>query len=244
MYNLIIIDDEYEIRIGLANYFSWEEIDFAVVNNFDSPLKALDYMKYNQVDAVLCDIKMPRMNGLEFARKLYEENRGVEVVFLSGYKEFDFLKEAMEYKVFDYLLKPVTHENIQKTFTALHDKLDKKRSLQETAAEAPGEIESIISAIKTYINKNYAVTSLEDTAAYVHMNPNYLSRYFKQKTGENYSDYLIKIKMQKALNLMNNYELKTYHISEMVGYNNPNNFSRAFKKLFGKAPKDYRNGGI
>jgi YesN/AraC family two-component response regulator len=75
------------------------------------------------------------------------------------------------------------------------------------------------------------------------MNPNYFSRFFKQKTGKNYSDYLIALKMHKALELMNNHELKTYHISEMVGYNNPNNFTRAFKKLFGKTPKDYRNNG-
>jgi YesN/AraC family two-component response regulator len=242
MYRLIIIDDEYEIRIGLANYFPWEKIDFTVVGNFDSALKALEFMKNNQVDAVLCDIKMPRMNGLEFAKKLYEEKSGVEVVLLSGYKEFDFLKEAMDCKVFDYLLKPVTHDRIQKTFTALHDELDKKNS-SKNAEKSSGEIEGIISVIKAYIDKNYATTSLEDTAAYIHMNPNYLSSFFKQKTGENYSDYLIRLKMRKAIDLMNNHELKTYHISEMVGYNNPNNFTRAFKKLFGKAPKDYRNNG-
>jgi YesN/AraC family two-component response regulator len=244
MYNLIIIDDEYEIRVGLANYFPWNEIDFMVTANFDSPLKALDFIRSNPVDAALCDIKMPRMTGLEFAKKLYEENSGVKIVLLSGYKEFDFLKEAMEYKIFDYLLKPVTHVNIKKTFTALHAELDKRKSLPRDSEKFPGEIEGLISVIKTYMEKNYSTTSLEDTAAYIHMNPNYLSRFFKQKTGENYSDYLIRLKMKKALDLMNNHGLKTYHISEMVGYNNPNNFTRAFKKLFGKAPKDYRNNGI
>jgi YesN/AraC family two-component response regulator len=183
------------------------------------------------------------MTGLEFAKRLYEENSGVEIVLLSGYKEFDFLKEAMEYKVFDYLLKPVTHAKIKKTFTALHAELDKKKPCPQDSGKPPGEIEGIISVIKTYMDKNYATTSLEDTAAYIHMNPNYLSRFFKQKTGENYSDYLIRLKMRKALDLMNNHELKTYHISEMVGYNNPNNFTRAFKKLFGKAPKNYRSNG-
>ena len=239
---MIIIDDEYEIRVGLTNYFPWKEIDFEVVENFDSALTALEYLKTNQVDVALCDIKMPRMSGLEFAKKLYEESYGLEVVFLSGYKEFDFLKEAMDYKVFDYLLKPVTYEHIRKTFTSLHEKLDSKHAEAIHAKEESCEdAEGIISVIKSYMEKNYATTSLKDTAAHIHMNPNYFSRFFKQKMGENYSDYLIRLKMQKAIGLMNNRELKTYHISETVGYNNPNNFTRAFKKIYGKAPKDYRN---
>jgi YesN/AraC family two-component response regulator len=242
MYNLLIIDDEYEIRIGLANYFPWQDVGFTAVGSLESAHKALDFIKDNPVDVVLCDIKMPRMSGLELAKSLYNENSGVEVVLLSGYKEFDFAREALEYKVFDYLLKPVTYENIHKTFNALRTELDKK-SIPPNNAEKPKEIEGIITAIKSYIDKNYATTSLEDTAAFIHMNPNYLSRLFRQKTGEYYSDYLFRIKMRKAVDLMNNHELKTYHISEMVGYNNPNNFTRAFKKLFGKAPKDYRNSG-
>jgi len=241
MYNLIIVDDEYEIRTGLANYFPWNEVGFAVTGTFDSPLKAIDFMKSNSVDVVLCDIKIPGMTGLEFAKNLYEENRGVEVVLISGYKEFDFLKEAMEYKVFDYLLKPVAYESLKKTFSTLNSKLDKKQDRKEEEYKEGEEGDGIVSAIKAYINKYYATTSLKDTAAFVHMNPNYLSRFFKQKTGEYFFDYLLRIKMRNAIDLMNNHELKTYHISEMVGYNNPNNFTRAFKKLFGKAPKEYRN---
>jgi len=241
MRELIIIDDEYEIRTGLANYFPWEEIGFTVTGSFDSPVKAIEFMRDNSVDVVLCDIKMPCMTGLEFAKNLHEENRNVEVVLISGYKEFDFLKEAMKYKVFDYLLKPVTYEDLKKTFRTLSADLDKKQVFKGEEDKEPEEVEGIISTIKAYINKYYATTSLKDTAAFVHMNPNYLSRFFKQKTGEYFFDYLLRIKMRKAIDLMNNHELKTYHISEMVGYNNPNNFTRAFKKLFGKAPKEYRN---
>ena len=241
MYRLLIIDDEYEIRLGLSNYFPWKEIGFEVAANFETPVHALEYMTSHSVDAVLCDIKMPGMTGLEFAGKLHEADSKVRIVILSGYKEFDFLKEAMEYKVFDYLLKPVTHEQIHKTFSALRNELDRDNGNTAEFRQAPGNNTGLVTAIKTYLETNYASTSLEDTAAYIHMNPNYLSKFFKQKTGENFSDYLIKLKMNKALSLMSNHELKTYHISEMVGYNNPNNFARAFKKLFGKSPKDFRN---
>lgn len=239
MLSLIIIDDEYEIRIGLSNYFPWQEIGFKVQASFESPVKALEYMKNRPVDAVLCDIKMPQMTGLEFAKKLRHST--TRVVFLTGYKEFDYLKEAMEYKVFDYLLKPVTHEQIQKTFSALRAELKHQSVAVEGPVDGAESHIGILGTIKNYLEANYATTSLEDTAAHIHLNPNYLSKFFKQKTGENFSDYLIKIKMRNALSLMGNSELKTYHISAMVGYTNPNNFTRAFKRLFGKSPKDYRN---
>ena len=213
------------------------------MENFESPLPALEYMKTCPVDAVLCDIRMPKMSGLEFAKRLNEMDSSATVVILSGYKDFDFLKEAISYRVFDYLLKPVTHNEIHKTFSALREELDRRTAMREEAPESPEEAIGIISAVKAHLEKNYASTSLEETAAFIHMNPNYLSRLFKQKTGENFSEYLIRLKMKKALSLMSNLELKTYHISEMVGYTNPNNFTRAFKKQFGKSPKDYRSGG-
>ena len=236
MYKLIIIDDEQEIRSGLSNYFPWDEIGFAVVGTFESPMPALEFLASNPVDAVLSDVKMPRMSGLDFAKSLQGMRKPPKIVFLSGYKEFDLLKAAMDYKVFNYLLKPVTAAEIRKTFSALKDELDQVQS-------KPSEPDCVsgLQALRDYLEANYAATSLEDAAAFIHMNPNYLSKFFKQKTGENFSDYLLKLKMRKALELMNDHELKTYHISERVGYNNPNNFTRAFKRLFGKSPKDYRN---
>jgi two-component system, response regulator YesN len=242
MHRLIIIDDEYEIRIGLQNYFPWKDIGFTVVGNFDSAQKGLEYMRQNPLEAVLSDIKMPRMSGLDFARQLQAANSGVRIVFLSGYKDFDFLKESMQYKAFDYLVKPVTHEQIRKTFTALRAELESKPDAEKKSGQPAAGGVGIVAAIKSYIDRNYASTSLEDTAGFIRMNPNYLSRYFKQKTGENFSDYLIGVKMKKARELMGDHGLKTYHISEMVGYNNPNNFTRAFKRLFGISPRDYRNG--
>ena len=242
MYKLIIIDDEQEIRSGLSNYFPWDEIGFVVVGTFESPLPALDYLAASPVDAVLSDVKMPKMSGLDFAKRLQAMKRPPKIVFLSGYKEFDLLKEAMDYRVFNYLLKPVTPAEIRKTFSSLRDEFDEVRT--KTSGEGAAretEYVSSVQALLDYLEKNYSTTSLEDAASFIHMNPNYLSKFFKQKTGENFSDHLLKLKMRNALALMNDHGLKTYHISERVGYNNPNNFTRAFKRLFGKSPKDYRN---
>ena len=101
--------------------------------------------------------------------------------------------------------------------------------------------EKIIAVIKNYLQKSYQSATLEEAAQLVHMNPYYLSKFFKDKTGENFSDYFIAVRMNKAAELLNDIAYKTYEISEMVGYSNPKNFTRTFKKFFGKTPKEFRN---
>jgi len=67
-----------------------------------------------------------------------------------------------------------------------------------------------------------------------------LSKIFKEKSGKNFSDYLFEMKMIKSKELMADINLKIYHISSAIGYNNPKNFSRAFKQYHGISPREYR----
>nr|WP_275900810.1 helix-turn-helix transcriptional regulator [Paenibacillus periandrae] len=75
------------------------------------------------------------------------------------------------------------------------------------------------------------------------MNPDYVSKYFKQKTGQNFSDYIVEIRMGKAIELLQDINYKTYEISELVGYSYPKNFTRTFKKFYGISPREFRNSG-
>jgi two-component system, response regulator YesN len=250
MYSLIIIDDEAEIRSGLADYFDWEELGFSVAAMFDSPMAALDYMERNRVDVALTDVRMPAMSGLEFARKIRERVLPARLVFLSGYKEFDYVKTAMEYKAVAYLLKPVTSREINKVFSEIKAALDAEAAREdeagaaaggETPAEAPVEDRPAAKfrRLQKYIEENYASTSLEDAAAFMNMNPFYLSKYFKKMSGTGFSDYLLKLRMEKAQRLISKVDLKIHQIGKIVGYSNANNFSRAFRKYYGKSPGNY-----
>nr|WP_276531950.1 helix-turn-helix domain-containing protein [Brevibacillus invocatus] len=91
------------------------------------------------------------------------------------------------------------------------------------------------------MEQNYREATLDDAARLVHMNPYYLSKYFKKKTGENFSDYLIRVKMEKAKEFLMDVNNRTYTISEMVGYSNVKNFTRTFRKYVGKSPREFRN---
>ncbi len=245
MYKLVIVDDEAEIRDGLCNYFPWEQLGFEVASQFENGLQALEFIRQNKVDVLLCDIKMPFMNGLELARELKLCNSEVKILLLSGYREFDYARQALEYGVKDYIVKPTKYDELIKVFSKIKMELDKETNQNETFIHKPAQgsnyHEKIIMTIKAYLQENFQNATLEEAANLVHMNPFYLSKFFKDKTKENFSDYLIAVRMEKAAQLLNDISYKTYEISELVGYSNPKNFTRTFKKYFGKTPKEFRN---
>ncbi|MGI2295132.1 response regulator transcription factor [Paenibacillus sp. GXUN7292] len=93
---------------------------------------------------------------------------------------------------------------------------------------------------KQFIMENYHFDiSLEDVANHVYLHPIYFSRMFKQSTGMNYIDFLTKVRIQKAISLLQSGEHKIYEIPEKVGYKNREYFTRIFKQVTGKSPKQY-----
>ena len=98
----------------------------------------------------------------------------------------------------------------------------------------------MIEKVKDYINNHYMDNiSLFDAANYVFLNASYLSRLFKQYTGENFRDYLINIRISKACELIGQHKYKIYEISEMCGYRNPKYFTHQFRQVTGLSPREY-----
>ncbi|MFJ7936113.1 response regulator [Sporosarcina sp. NPDC096371] len=94
---------------------------------------------------------------------------------------------------------------------------------------------------KAYIEAHYSKgITLEDTAAFVNLSPNYFSNLFKEDFGENFIEFLTKTRMENAKILIeeNNHSLK--EISFMVGYKDPNYFSKVFKKYFRSSPRQFQ----
>lgn len=244
MYKLVLVDDEVEIRNGLTQYFPWNEIGFDVVGVFENGKKALTYIDAHAVDVLLCDIRMPVMTGLELAQELHSRQSKIKITLLSGYKDFEYAKQALSYDIKGYIVKPTKYNELYEHFSKLKQELDKADEEQHGRHGNDDNStfnEKVIAAIRTYVEQNYKHATLEEAASLVRMNSYYVSRYFKEKTGQNFSDYVAEVKMSKAAELLKNIRYKTYEISEMVGYSHAKNFTRTFKKHFGMNPREFRN---
>jgi two-component system response regulator YesN len=240
MYSMFIVEDEYEIRQGISNYFPWDELGFHIAGEAENGQQALDFLKDQSVDVILCDIKMPIKSGLELARELYNDNSKVKIVFLTGHKDFDYVKEALVYGAKGYIVKPTKYRELAEVFGKIKEELDRETKSAVPIPKPQGDEEVLICRIKSYVQEHYRTACLKDVAQIVHMNPYYVSTYFKKKTGQSFSDYVLAVKMAKAAEYLADPQYKTYQISELVGYGNPKNFSKSFKAFYGKNPREFR----
>lgn len=239
MYQLIIVDDEEKIVEGIANLFPWDKIGFRV-SFFQKAAEALQFIESNPVDVVMSDIEMPGMSGIELCDRVKELDRDIKFVFISSYQNYEYFRSAIRFGVEDYLLKPIKSVDLVATFEKIREELDCRYSVKEE--KAPTYYEQIICTVKQYIEENYREASLEAAAMMVHLSPSYLSKLFKEKCGSGFAEYLMKTRMEKACELLNDIQYKSYDIAYYIGYDNPKNFSRAFKAYYGVTPKEYRNG--
>ena len=103
MYKIIIADDEKFIQEGLVNLIDWKSLGFEIAGVFEDGADVIEYLNTMPVDVVLTDIKMKHISGIVTAKYIYENEIPCKVVFISGYKEFDLVLQAIKYGVEDYI---------------------------------------------------------------------------------------------------------------------------------------------
>lgn len=148
MYKLIIVDDEEEIRQGLSEFIDWNEIGFELVASFEDGKETIEYLQNNDVDVVLTDILMAEVSGLELAEYIYKNKLNVNVIILSGYKEFEYAKKAIEFNVDKYLLKPTDIDEIACVFTEIKEKLSKENEIRLEQRKIKEHYEKILPMIE------------------------------------------------------------------------------------------------
>ncbi len=132
LYQLVLVDDEDWILSGIQNAIEWEEIGFEIAGAYTNGRDAVKAMLENPPDAVLTDIKMPIQDGISMARELREAGlEEIEIVFLSGYDDFELAQSSMRLGAVDYVLKPSAPEQIIEVFVRIREKLDARRKKAE-----------------------------------------------------------------------------------------------------------------
>ncbi|MGI6776807.1 MAG: response regulator transcription factor [Acetivibrionales bacterium] len=112
MIKILLVDDEELIRRGLKTIIHRLDRNFRIVCEAADGNEAIKLINSYSPDIVISDIRMPGKDGLDLAKEIYEKYPQIVTVVLSGYDDFNYAKQAIKYKVFEYLLKPVETEEL------------------------------------------------------------------------------------------------------------------------------------
>jgi len=337
MYQVIAVDDELVIRSGITNFINSEFEDFEVLQSFCDGAEAIEFIKTNDIDLIISDIRMNRVSGIDLAKYIFEHKPYIKVILLSGYREFEYARSALQYGVKNYILKPTNFAEFREVLFQLKLELDQRQikkdqvlfmdkiklfysnilsgkrqeavdillsvfenvsdnsqenigqyiydlyeiildklnlylklqlsaekfnlkqllsqksvqSLKYNALEILERIsglllneeeasnEFLLQDIKEYMNEHlHEDISLQDVADKMFFSTVYFSRFFKKQTGETFSNYLLRIRMEQAIKLLEK-NLKVTEISEACGYHDSSYFTRIFKEYYKYTPKDY-----
>lgn len=128
-YRMVMIDDEAVILQGLKKLLNWEQLDIEMAGEAMDGEQGLRLIAREQPDIVISDIAMPNLTGIELLKKIKEHNWGVKVIFLSGYQEFSYAREAVRYGAVDYLLKPVGEKELSAVIERTIQQIRSERSV-------------------------------------------------------------------------------------------------------------------
>lgn len=131
MYKILIVDDEKNIRDRLAHFFPWSEVVFEVSGTAENGIEALELIKQERPHAVLTDVLMPEMTGLELAAEIRTSYPEIKVVILSAYDDFKYAQDAIRFGVKGYLLKPLMKNDFFNVFTKLAEELREDEEVKD-----------------------------------------------------------------------------------------------------------------
>ncbi|WP_411348942.1 response regulator [Paenibacillus sp. WLX2291] len=131
MYKVLLVDDERMILEGISSVVDWQGSGTELVGTARNGLEAYERIAEKRPDIVISDISMPGLDGIGLVAKTYEQFPDVRFIMLSGYKDFDYARRAMQYGVKHYLVKPCNEQQIQEAIAEL---------LSERAAEQEREL--------------------------------------------------------------------------------------------------------
>ena len=132
MYRILLVDDEKMELEALKNYIDWEALGIDHVDTAKNGKAAYELVLEKQPDIVITDIQMPVMDGITLAKKIYEWNRSIKLIFLTGYDDFAYVKEAFQVNAVNYLLKPFSEESIAEVIHRAVRQIEKDNLFQSS----------------------------------------------------------------------------------------------------------------
>ncbi|KAA8745401.1 response regulator [Paenibacillus sp. UASWS1643] len=129
MYQILIVDDEIHAVEGVRAGIDWGKLGIQTVHTAHTVKQAKELFETERIDIMLCDIEMPQASGLELTKWVRERFPQTETIFLTCHADFYYAKEAIRLGSFEYILKPVPFEELEKVILKAKNKIHKESEI-------------------------------------------------------------------------------------------------------------------
>lgn len=244
LYKIVVAEDENLILNYIVKKIKKATNHFTIVAKASDGIQAFELVKQHLPHVLITDIKMPQMDGLELAEKVHNYFPMIRTIVITGHADFEYAKKAIHSNVFEYLLKPVSIDDLRHVFTNLisifaENEEDFINGLSDYSLVTP---EKLFEILKQYITDNYDKhIDLYLLAEHFGYSPAYITKVFKKYANITPIHFLTELRINTAARKLAETDLPVSIIAEQVGYVNQFYFSRVFKKTMNVSPMDYRH---
>ena len=243
---IVVVEDEDRARNGIKKLIRDMLDERTIIGTARNGREGMALISEVKPDVVISDIRMPFLDGIEMIERLQVSGCSSLFVIITGHADFKYAQKAVKLGVTDYLLKPITRAEFQK----LIDKLERcfldtgrQRAPEKTSDSPKQNIASRSSAVNYVLRiiteKYFQPISLEGLADELRLTPEYLSGLFHRETGETFTGYLKRRRIEKAKELLLKDSMLVSEVASAVGYANGRYFCRVFKEQTGMPASEF-----
>lgn len=248
MIKVLVVDDEEVVRRGIVMETDWKKLDCVVIAEAENGVEGLEAARKYHPDLIICDIRMPKMTGIEMMQTLREEGNQAFVIFLTAYSDFAYTRSAIRLSAVDYLLKPFEDGELEKAVWEMKNKNTKKSSEEDKEEDyllklPKGDKSKYVAEALAFIDEHLgdADLSVGMITEHLGLSEGHLSHIFKKETSYTINAYITRYRIRYAMKLLQDCRVKVYEVAEQVGYRDITYFSTVFKKIVGVNPSEFQD---
>ena len=250
MYKILLAEDDSALRYVYSKMKTWVEHGFEITAEASNGRMALEILEKQHFDLVVTDIRMPLVDGLTLLKEIKKRKINVFSILISSYNEFEYARQGLILGAFDFIVKPVSEESLGEVLDRAKIYLAEKNQTREiddivkSGAEDCGfscECSPLVKRTCLFLSENMGrIVTMEDVAEGLGYNKDYFGKSFKKDSSVTFGSFLNAVKIEYSKRLIFTGEYKNYEISEMLGYSEPDYFTKIFKEITGITPAMYR----
>lgn len=151
MYKVLLVEDEVLVREAITENIVWNEIGLRLITSCKNGKEAIEAIEKEVPDIVITDICMPYIDGMQLSEYIYTRYPETKIIIFSGYDEFEYAKQALQYKVEEYLLKPVTAGELTELLVKIKNKIDTQRKEKNDIKRLRGTYYKHLNTIRSQV---------------------------------------------------------------------------------------------